>query len=156
MHKFSISADFRGPSSSRSAALSHINVNPDAFLDRMERITVRRVGARSAVASPPQHPDAKLLLDREALDTAWRYEVATLIVQKRLNSPEADAIAHAARAATAQIAARIEAARAVTLDGLKAKARAFLWSRHGEPLEGYDFEDGAADEAETETSAFPG
>ena len=76
-----------------------------------------------------------LLREGAALDDAWRYEVATLIVQKRLNTPEADAIAEAARAATADIARRIEAAEAMTLDGLKVRARAMLWSRHGEPLE---------------------
>ncbi|HYA73548.1 MAG TPA: hypothetical protein VEF36_10380, partial [Roseiarcus sp.] len=33
-----------------------------------------------------------------------------------------------------RVAARIEAARAITLDGLKVKARAILWRRNGEPL----------------------
>jgi hypothetical protein len=136
MDKFSVSVDFRTPSSSRSLPLGRRYVNPDAFLDRMDRLNARRQDGRSnAINSAPQHPDAGLLHECEALDSAWRYEVATLLVQKRLNTPEADAIAEAARAASAQIARRIEAARAMTLDGLKAKTRAILWSRHGEPLE---------------------
>ena len=53
---------------------------------------------------------------------------------KRLNTPEADAMARSARAATARVAGRIEAARAITLDGPQVKARAILWRRNGEPL----------------------
>jgi hypothetical protein len=135
MDKFSVSMDFRGSSSSRLPLSLRRYVNPDAFLDRMERLNARRIGGRGAISSAPQHPDAVLLREGAALDDAWRYEVATLIVQKRLNTPEADAIAEAARAATADIARRIEAAEAMTLDGLKVRARAMLWSRHGEPLE---------------------
>jgi hypothetical protein len=101
MDKFSVSVDFRTPSSSRSLPLGRRYVNPDAFLDRMDRLNARRQDGRSnAINSAPQHPDAGLLHECEALDSAWRYEVATLLVQKRLNTPEADAIAEAARAAT--------------------------------------------------------
>ncbi|MGO9343989.1 MAG: hypothetical protein ACLP6E_15970, partial [Acidimicrobiales bacterium] len=50
-------------------------------------------------------------------------------------TPESEAIAKTARAATEAIVATIEATRAVTLAGLKVKARAILWRRHGEPLE---------------------
>ena len=150
MDKFSVSVDFRTPSSSRSLPLGRRYVNPDAFLDRMDRLNARRQDGRSsAINSAPQHPDAGLLHECEALDSAWRYEVATLLVQKRLNTPEADAIAEAARAASAQIARRIEAARAMTLDGLKAKARAILWSRHGEPLEVESSEGGRAGQEAT-------
>jgi hypothetical protein len=144
MDKFSVSADFRTPSSSRLLPLGRRYVNPDAFLDRMDRLNVRRRDGRlGAINSAPQHADAALLFECEALDSAWRYEVATLLVQKRLNTPEADAIAEAARAASAQIARRIDAAKAITLDGLQAKARALLWSRHGEPMDDEGFEDGA-------------
>ena len=86
------------------------------------------------MTSPPQRLDAKLLREGEDFEAAWAYEVATLIAMKRLNTPEADAMAKSARAATARVAARIEAARAITLDGLKVKARAILWRRNGEPL----------------------
>jgi hypothetical protein len=150
MDKFSVSANFRTPSSSRLLPLGRRYVNPDVFLDRMDRLNARRQDGRAgAIDSAPQHPDAALLRECEALDSAWRYEVATVLVQKRLNTPEADAIAEAARAASAQIARRIEAARAVTLDGLKAKAQAILWSRHGEPLEDESLEGGGADQAAT-------
>jgi hypothetical protein len=146
MDKLPVSADFRTPSSSRLLPLGRRYVNPDIFLDRMDRLNARRNDGRvGAINSAPQHADAGLLRECEALDSAWRYEVATLLVQKRLNTPEADAIAEAARAASAQIARRIDAAKAVTLDGLQAKARAFLWSRHGEPLEDEGFEDAGAD-----------
>ena len=87
------------------------------------------------MTSAPQHLDARLLEDGEALEAAWGYEIATLILMKRLRTPEADAAAKAARAATALIVDRIEAANAMTLDGLKVKARAVLWTRDGEPRE---------------------
>ncbi len=85
------------------------------------------------MTSPPRRLDAKLLREGEDFEAAWAYEVATLIAMKRLNTPEADAIARSARAATARVAARIEAARAITLDGLKVKARA-ICGADGEPL----------------------
>ena len=77
MDKFSVSVDFRTPSSSRSLPLGRRYVNPDAFLDRMDRLNARRADGRSgAINSAPQHPDAALLRECEALDSAWRYEVA--------------------------------------------------------------------------------
>jgi hypothetical protein len=102
----------------------------------MERLNARRDAARTDAARPaPQHLDARLLNECEALDKAWTYEVAASYVANRLKTAEADEIAKAARAASAMIARRIEAATALTLDGLKVKARAALWRRHGEPLE---------------------
>ncbi len=53
---------------------------------------------------------------------------------KRSDTPEARFAARRARATTARLATRIETARAVSLDGLKVKARAILWRRNGEPL----------------------
>jgi len=147
MDKLPVSADFRTPSSSRMLPWGRRYVNSDIFLDRMDRLNVRRNDGRAgAIDSAPQHADAGLLRESEALDSAWRFEIATLQVQKRLNTPEADAIAEAARVASAQIARRIDAAKAVTLDGLQAKARAILWSRHGEPLEDERLEDDGADQ----------
>ncbi|HYA73547.1 MAG TPA: hypothetical protein VEF36_10375 [Roseiarcus sp.] len=93
------------------------------------------------MTSPPQHLDARLLEDGEALEIAWAYEITMLIAKKRLRTPEADALANEARAAAALVVSRIEAANALTLDGLKVKARAILWTRNGEPL-GADLPDG--------------
>ena len=101
----------------------------------MERFKARRNSARDgAVTSAPQHLDARLLEEGEALEDAWSYEIATLIAKKRLRTPEADAVADAARAACALVVGRIEKATAMTLDGMKVKARAILWTRNGEPL----------------------
>jgi hypothetical protein len=108
----------------------------------MERLNTRRDAARTDAARPaPQHLDAKLLKELAALDKAWTYEVAASFVANRLNTAEADEIATAARVASAVIARRIEVATALTLDGLKVKARAALWRRHGEPLEAESLDD---------------
>ncbi len=107
----------------------------DALFGRIERFEARRnVGRSGAVTSTPRRLDAKLLEEGQDFEAAWAYEVATLITMKRLATPEAGSVARSARAATARLAARIEAARAITLDGLKVKARAILWRRNGEPL----------------------
>ncbi len=135
MASFSISADSdnRGLSEIRDYSGRYFDLG--ALFKRIERFEARRKGGRTgAVTSPPQRLDAKLLREGEDFEAAWAYEVATLIAMKRLNTPEADAMAKSARAATARAAARIEAARAITLDGLKVKARAILWRRNGEPL----------------------
>jgi len=68
------------------------------------------------------------------LDDNWSRELTALIEMKRERTPEAVAAAEITRAATARIVLRIEAAKAMTFDGLKVKARAALWRRHGEPL----------------------
>ena len=136
MTKLSVSRDYDGRSSPRLPPSNRQRVNQDAFLRRMEWLSISRdAGRTNAARSAPQHLDAKLLKEREALDKAWTYEVAASFVANRLNTAEADEIAKAARAASAVIARRIEAATALTLDGLKVKARAALWRRHGEPLE---------------------
>ena len=135
MSVFSITMDYERRSSSNFAARSRQEVNGGAHSRRMEPFDARRNGARTgAVTSPPQHLDARLLEDGEALEIAWGYEIAMLIVKKRLRTPEAEAVANEARAAAALVVRRIEAANALTLDGLKVKARAILWTRNGEPL----------------------
>jgi hypothetical protein len=135
MSVFSVTMDYERRSSSNFAARTRQEVNRGAHFRRMEPFDARRNGARTgAVTSPPQHLDARLLEDGEALEIAWGYEIAMLIVKKRLRTPEAEAVANEARAAAALVVRRIEAANALTLDGLKVKARAILWTRNGEPL----------------------
>ncbi len=138
MSEFSIAMDYQRRPSSKFTAYNRQPFNQSAqgsYFRRTEQFDARRNGARTgAVTSAPQHLDARLLEDGEALEAAWGYEIATLILMKRLRTPEADAAAKAARAATALIVDRIEAANAMTLDGLKVKARAVLWTRDGEPL----------------------
>jgi hypothetical protein len=102
---------------------------------RVERLEARRRRyAPSAVMAPPRALDAALLEQGRAFERAWAKEIATLIALKRSDTPEARFAARRARAATARLAERIETARAVSLDGLKVKARATLWRRNGEPL----------------------
>jgi hypothetical protein len=135
MSALSITVDYQRRPSSKITAHSRQEFNRGAYFRRMEQFDARRNGARTgAVTAPPQHLDARLLEDGEALEIAWGYEITTLIAKKRLKTPEADAVANEARAAAALVVARIEAAKALTLDGLKVKARAILWTRNGEPL----------------------
>jgi len=102
---------------------------------RVERLEARRRRyAPSAVMAPPRALDAALLEQGRAFERAWAKEIATLIALKRNDTPEARFAARRARAATARRAERIEMAHAVSLDGLKVKARATLWRRNGEPL----------------------
>ncbi len=136
MSVFSVAMDYERRPSSKIIANNAKQLNKGAHFRRWEQFDTKRNGARSgAVTSPPQHLDARLLEDGEALEIAWAYEIATLIAKKRLKTPEADAVANDARAAAALVVSRIEAANALTLDGLKVKARAILWTRNGEPLE---------------------
>ncbi len=136
MTRFSISAD---PNARGLPQLQHDgrrDFDLGALFGRVERLEARRNRHRSgAMFSPPRHLDAKLLREGEEFEAAWVREIATLITSKRLNTPEAEANARLARAATARLAERIEESRAITLDGLKVKARASLWRRNGEPLE---------------------
>lgn len=142
MSVFSVAMDYERRPSSRIIANGHKQINRGAQLRRWEQFDTKRNGARiGAVTSPPQHLDARLLEDGEALEIAWGYEITTLIAKKRLKTPEAEAVANEARAAAALVVGRIEAASALTLDGLKVKARALLWTRNGEPL-GADFPGG--------------
>jgi len=153
MTKLSVSTEYDRQSSERFPASNRQRVNQDAFLRRMEWLNTRRDVGRTNVAKlASQHLDAKLLKEREALDKAWIYEVAASFVAKRLNTAEADEIAKSARAASAEIARRIEAATALTLDGLKVKARAGLWRRHGEPLGSDSLDDRASSEAQVASS----
>jgi hypothetical protein len=106
-----------------------------ALFGRVERFDARRNRARTgAVIAPPRRLDADLLEQGVAFEAAWAHEVDTLIAMKRLGTPQAVAAAQSARATTARVAERIEAAGAVTLEGLKVKARAILWRRNGAPL----------------------
>jgi len=102
---------------------------------RVERFEARRKRyAPSPVMAPPRALDAALLEQGRAFERAWAKEVGTLIALKRNDTAEARFAARRARATTARLAQRIESARAVSLDGLKVKARAILWRRNGEPL----------------------
>jgi hypothetical protein len=135
MINLSVSADFRARQSVKPPSSSYGRVNQEAFLRRMERMNTKHQRPPSdAIKSARPHLDAKLLEARVALDSAWSYEVAALMVMKRLNTPEAAAIAQAARAASTFVAERIMRTPARTLDGLRVKARADLWRRHGEPV----------------------
>ncbi len=135
MTKFSISRDSDRRARSKLPAYDGRYFELDALFRRLERFEARRNGERtSAVTSLARRRDAELLEQGGAFEAAWAHELATLIEMKRLKTPEAEALARSARAATALIAARIETTCATTLDGLKVKARAILWRRNGEPL----------------------
>ena len=102
---------------------------------RVERREARRRRyAPGAIMARPRALDAALLQRGDAFERAWAEEVAALIALKRSDTPQARFAACRARAATARLAERIESARAVSLAGLKVKARAILWRRNGEPL----------------------
>jgi len=103
---------------------------------RVDRLSILRGDNRSSIKSAPQHLDSSLLAERRALDDAWARELSALIAMKRTPTPEAIAVAEAARTATGRIVTRIEMAKAMTFDGLKVQARAALWRRRGEPLPG--------------------
>jgi hypothetical protein len=136
MGKVAISAEFRSRPSLQFPFPGGEHLNQDAFLKRMERLNARREKAKGAVPVPaPQVSDAELLKEGEALENAWRFEVAALMVMRRLNTPEVAAVAERARAVTEAVVERIEAAPALTPTGLEVKARAILWRRDGEPLE---------------------
>jgi len=109
---------------------------------RMDRLGARRDSARSApFEAPPLPLDFHLLADGEALEAAWQGELRAMIAARR-GGAEARTAAREARAESEAIVRRIEQARALTLDGLKVKARAESWRRDGEPL--------AADDGENE------
>ncbi len=135
MTKFTISAAFESFRSLKPSGYSRQLFNQQVLSRRMDRLGARRLGGRiGAVASPPQHLDARLLEDGQALEVAWNFELKALVASRRLKTPEAQAAAKAARSATAAIVVRVETARALTLDGLKVQARAVSWRRDGEPL----------------------
>lgn len=104
-----------------------------ALFGRAERLEARRNRRWTAPVATPQRLDHELLEDGGAFEAAWAKEIAALIALKRRAMPQAQAIADETRAETERLAARIEAARCRTFDGLKVKARAQLWRRNGEP-----------------------
>ena len=122
---------------------------------RMESFGPRRDAARSApLEAPPQPLDARLLVDGEALESAWQAELRAMIVARR-GGAQAVATARAARAQSEAIVTRIEATRALTLDGHKVKARAESWRRDGAPLSKAAQEDQSDDGVWTEMADLP-
>ncbi len=122
---------------------------------RMDRFGPRRDAARSVpLEAPPQPLDARLLADGEALEAAWQAELRAMIAARR-GGAQAVAAARAVRAECEAIVARIEAARALTLDGLKVKARAESWRRDGAPLTQAAAEDQPDDGVWTDMADLP-
>lgn len=125
-----LSAEFQDLSSLQRFALRFDRADQNRFLDRMARLDAKRDDRAPASAL---RSDAALTQDGQALEQAWRVEVQAFIVMKRRATPEAAAALRAARGTTATIVRRIEAAPAATAEGLRVKARAASWRRHGEP-----------------------
>ena len=122
---------------------------------RIDRFGPRRDAARSApLESPPQPLDANLLADGEALEAAWQVEIRAMIAARR-GGAQVVAAARAARGESEAIVGRIEAARALTLDGLKVKARAESWRRDGAPLAPESAEDRPDDGVWTDMADLP-
>ena len=122
---------------------------------RMDQFGPRRDGARSApLESPPQPLDAHLIADGEALEAAWQAEIRAMIAARR-GGAEAVSTARAARGESEALVRRIEAARALTLDGLKVKARAESWRRDGAPLASAAAEDQQDDGVWTDMADLP-
>ena len=96
----------------------------DSLQRRMDCFGPRREPARTGQpTAPPQLLDAALIACGDALEAAWQVELRAMIAARRGGDAERGA-AQAARAASEAIVRRIEAARALTLDGLKVKSRA--------------------------------
>ena len=126
--------------------------NHELLQRRMDRFGPRRDAAlRAPLESPPQPLDARLLADGEALEAAWQAELRAMIAARRGG---AETLA-AARAESEAIVARIEAARALTLDGLKVKARAESWRRDGAPIAATAADDQLDDGVWTEMADLP-
>jgi len=122
---------------------------------RMDSFGPRRDVARSApLETSPQPLDARLLADGEALESAWQRELRAMIGARR-GGAQAVAMARAARAESEAIVTRIEAARALTLDGHKVKARAESWRRDGAPLKPSSTEDEQDDGVWTDMADLP-
>lgn len=119
-----------------------------ALFGRVERLEARRnAGRAGAVTSAPTHWDAELIEDGAEFEAAWTREIDAMIALRRFNSAPAEDAARSARGETARLAAKIELSRAMTLEGLKVKARAILWRRNGEPLEKVAAKDSACSAA---------
>ncbi len=122
---------------------------------RMDRFGPRRDAARSApLEAPPQPLDARLIADGEALEAAWQAEIRAMIAARR-GGAQAVAAARTARADSEAIVTRIEATRALTLDGHKVKARAESWRRDGAPLAPAAAEDQQDDGVWTDMADLP-
>ena len=129
--------------------------NQEILQRRMDRFGPRRDAARSApLDSPPQPLDARLLADGEALEAAWQAELRAMIAARR-GGAQAVSTAQAARAQSEAIVTRIEATRALTLDGHKVKARAESWRRDGAPLKSAAAEDQQDDGVWTDMADLP-
>ena len=126
-----LSPDFQDLSSLRKLAWRFDRAGRSKFLNRMARLDAERDDR--PIESASGQGDADLSNERQALDKAWAVEVQTLIFSRRTRTAAALETAKAAREATARIVRRIEATPAETADGFKAKARAALWRRNGEP-----------------------
>jgi hypothetical protein len=129
-----LSAEFESERSPPTSLSTWEQLGRSIVSRRVDRLGIFRRNNRSSVKSAPKHLDAALLRDLQSLDEAWSRELTALIEMKRERTPQAVATAEATRAGTARVVAKIEAAKAMTFDGLKVKARAALWRRHGEPL----------------------
>jgi hypothetical protein len=131
MTKSNIWTNFQGCAVTKLPSTDRRQINLDIFIRGNDRSGGRQRDSMLNVA--PRHMDFRLLKERAALDKAWLVEVTALIRHRRLGTPEAEAAAEAARAATSVVVQRIDALKASTLDGLRVKARADLWRRRGEP-----------------------
>jgi hypothetical protein len=127
----SMAASFRAPV--QSAAPRPLE-GQEALQRRRERLGASRDAARRAPLAPPVQPlDAQLLADGEALEAAWQAELRAMIAARR-GGAEALVTARAVRGECEAIVGRIEAAHALTLDGLKVKARAQSWRSDGKSV----------------------
>ena len=108
--------------------------NHEVLQRRMDRFGPRREPARTIpLESPPQPLDAHLIADGEALEAAWQAELRAMIAARR-GGAEALAAALAARTQSEAIVGRIEAARPLTIGGVRVKARAESWRSDGASL----------------------
>lgn len=102
-------------------------------------------GAVVAVAANPvpvpctPQPDAELIQLGEAFEAAWRHEneewaLVDGVEQTIENEEIICASAHAATRATNALVTQIMQCRAVTVQGLRVKARAISWCHAGDPV----------------------
>jgi hypothetical protein len=156
MTKFTISSAFVSLQALKPSGYSRQKFNQYALSRRVDQLSMRNSGGRSgAVTSVPQHLDARLVEDGQALEAAWQVEIKMLIADKRLKTEESRSAVRTARAGSERIVRRIETARAMTMEGLKVQARAVLWRRDGEPLGPEMPDDQASDDAWTEMAELP-
>src|SRR4051812_43900775 len=92
------------------------------------------IPATVALAAPP-HPDAALLLLAGELEAVWRAEKAVFAGLRGDETDEAEAARYRAIDAASEVAERIGALPATSLDGLRIKARAASWARDGYPYD---------------------